>query len=275
MRSGITLPSLLLSIVLHALLALLLVLNIQLIPHDIARPVQSVSIVKAVTVDSRKVDAELNRLKEIDRKKAAELKKKEEDLKSRLEDLQKKTAVAENRRKEEEKRLTEVQQKKEEQEKAREAEEEKVAELKKKQQDDLERKKKEETEKKKKEEEQKRKADEQALKKQMEDEQHEQDAERLRQEQGELDQYAARIQDAIRREFNTTGLPPGLSCVLEIRMIPGGEVVSVRISKSSGNEVFDQRAEVAVSKAAPLPVPDDAQLFEKMRELHLTFAPEP
>jgi len=262
--SGIRLPSLFVSVLLHAVLALLLVMNFQLLPHKPVKPVQSVSIVKTVTVDSAKVDAELERLRNIEKKKESEQRRREEELKSRLEELRKKTAVVESKRKEEEKRLADIELKKE-------AEEEKAAELKKKTEE--EKKKKAEEEKKRKAE-QKRKEDEELLKKQMEQEQREQDAERLRGEQRELDLYAARINDAIRREFNTAGLPPGLSCVLQIRMIPGGEVVAVRVSKSSGNPVFDRRAEVAVSKAAPLPVPENARLFEKMREINLTFAPE-
>ena len=271
MTSGIRLPSLFVSIVLHAVLALLLLSNLQLLPRKTLTPVASVSIVKTVAVDSKQVDAELERLRTVEKKKETEQKRKQEELESRLKELQKKTAVAETKRKQEEKRLAEIEEKKEQEQKEREEEEKKAAELKQKEEDA---KKKKAEEEKKQKEEQKRKEAEQALKKQMEQEQGEQEAERLRRDQGEIDRHAARIVDAIRREFNIAGLPPGLSCVLQIRMVPGGEVVAVRVSKSSGNAIFDQRAEVAVSKAAPLPVPGDARLFEKMREINLTFAPE-
>ncbi|MBI2992872.1 MAG: cell envelope integrity protein TolA [Gammaproteobacteria bacterium] len=272
LTSGIRLPSLVVSILLHAVLALLLVLNIELLPHKPVPPVANVNIVRTVTVDSAKVDAELERLRDIERKKENELKRREEELKSRIEELRRKTAVAETKRKEEEKRLAEIEKKKDEEQKLREAEEMKAAVLKKKQEEETQKKAEEERKQK---EEQKRRENEEQLKNQMEVEQREQDAERLRREQGELDRYKARIKDAIRREFNTSGLPPGLSCILQIRMIPGGEVVAVRVSKPSGNPVFDRRAEVAVSKAAPLPVPENVELFEKMREINLTFAPEP
>ena len=57
-------------------------------------------------------------------------------------------------------------------------------------------------------------------------------------------------------------------------MIPGGEVVEARITRSSGNSVFDRRAETAMSKASPLPVPDNPRIFAKMREINLVFAPQ-
>ncbi|MEX2353281.1 MAG: cell envelope integrity protein TolA, partial [Gammaproteobacteria bacterium] len=98
-------------------------------------------------------------------------------------------------------------------------------------------------------------------------------AEQDRQDQTVIGQYVGRIQAAITREFNTAGLPGGMSCVLQIRMIPGGEVVQATIIKSSGSAVFDSRAEIAVKRASPLPVPDDQRVFGKMREIRLTFAP--
>jgi colicin import membrane protein len=107
----------------------------------------------------------------------------------------------------------------------------------------------------------------------MEAEQREREAEQLRQDDLLLAQYTARINAAIIQNFNLTGLPPGLSCVLRIRMVPGGEVVAVQIATSSGNPVFDQRATDAVTKASPLPAPDDPRLFEKMRDIRLIFKP--
>jgi len=56
-------------------------------------------------------------------------------------------------------------------------------------------------------------------------------------------------------------------------MIPGGDVVEVRIDKSSGNTLFDSRAEIAVKRASPLPVPENPRIFDKMRVIRLTFAP--
>lgn len=260
MYSGITFRSLLLSVALHVVFGALLLLNIELFPRALVPPVQHVKIVRAVKVDDRQVEAELKRLQDIDKQKEAEQKKKEQELAARLEELRKKTDEAERKRKAEEKRLADLEQKKKQEQKERE---------------DLDRKRRQDEEQKKQaEEEKKRKEAEEAMKKQVAEEEQRLNEQRLRDEQNVISEYSERIRDAIRQEFNTTGLPDGLYCVLQIRMIPGGEVVEVRIAKSSGNAVFDRRAEVAVGKAAPLPVPGDARLFEKMRELRLTFAPE-
>ena len=66
----------------------------------------------------------------------------------------------------------------------------------------------------------------------------------------------------------------GLSCVIRITLVPGGEVAGVQIVQSSGNAAFDRQAENAVRKAAPLPVPEDPRLFQQMRSLSIVFAPK-
>jgi colicin import membrane protein len=258
----LTLRSFLLSIVLHGLAAALLVMSFDFTPK--LEPVAAVpiNIVEAVKVDAREVEAEVEKLRAADRRKEDERKK----LEKQVADMQKKAAAAEKQRKAEELKLADLQKKKEQEQKEREEEEKKLAETKK-EQEELEKKRKLEEEKKRKEEEaKKRKAAEEALRKQME-------AEQVREDQALINQYGARILDAISREFNLTGLPPGLACVLRIRMVPGGEVVAVQVATSSGNAVFDQRASDAVTKASPLPAPEDPRLFEKMRDIRLTFKP--
>ena len=66
----------------------------------------------------------------------------------------------------------------------------------------------------------------------------------------------------------------GMKCKVLVRIIPGGDVVSVRIIESSGNIAFDQSVEQAVRKAAPLPVPKaDSGLFDQFREVEFVFDP--
>jgi len=265
----LTFRSFLLSVVLHVLAAALLVVSFDYTPVLAAAPAVPVNIVEAVKVDAKDVEKEVERLREADRKKEDDRKKFEKQIA----DMQKKAVAVEKQRKAEEEKLVELQKKKEQEQKAREAEEKKLAETKR-QQEELDKKRKLEEEKKRKEEEEKkRKAAEEAMRKQMEAEQREHDAEQLRQDQSLLAQYTARINSAIMQNFNLTGLPPGLQCVLRIRMVPGGEVVAVQIATSSGNAVFDQRAADAVTKASPLPAPEDPRLFEKMRDIRLTFKP--
>ncbi|MEQ8938113.1 MAG: cell envelope integrity protein TolA [Gammaproteobacteria bacterium] len=46
------------------------------------------------------------------------------------------------------------------------------------------------------------------------------------------------------------------------------------IAKSSGNELFDKRAETAVYSASPLPVPYEPRVFNQMRTIQITFRPK-
>jgi colicin import membrane protein len=65
----------------------------------------------------------------------------------------------------------------------------------------------------------------------------------------------------------------GLSCDVEVKLIPGGEVILVKIIKSSGNAVFDASVERAVYKASPLPVPKEVSAFDSFRRLRFNFKP--
>jgi colicin import membrane protein len=56
--------------------------------------------------------------------------------------------------------------------------------------------------------------------------------------------------------------------------MPGGEVMGVEIVKSSGDATYDRQAENAVRKASPLPVPEEARLFQKFRRFNLVFSPQ-
>ena len=79
--------------------------------------------------------------------------------------------------------------------------------------------------------------------------------------------------NAIKSKFNKTGLKGGLSCKILIRMSEDGTVLESNIVESSGNDLFDQRADKAVHSASPLPVPTEIRLFNKMRTIRITFEP--
>ncbi|MGI9211081.1 MAG: cell envelope integrity protein TolA, partial [Methylococcaceae bacterium] len=66
----------------------------------------------------------------------------------------------------------------------------------------------------------------------------------------------------------------GMSCIIQVKTIPGGEVASVRIIKSSGDSAFDRSAEAAVYKASPLPMPTDSKVEQQLRSFTFTFKPE-
>jgi len=90
----------------------------------------------------------------------------------------------------------------------------------------------------------------------------------------ELEKYIPYIQDKVQRNWiRPPGSPEGLVCVVNVRLIPGGEVVGARVVQGSGDAVFDRSVESAVLKASPLPLPDDATLFRHFREINFKFNP--
>jgi len=277
------------SVILHLVALGMLMFSFDLTP-TLRQPIaNNAEIIDAVTVDSAQVEQELNEIKALEQQRQQEREKQ-------LADMQKQSQDAERKRQQEERRLADIKKQQQLEETRRKAEELKLVDIKnqqqqrlkeeeiklaqaKKQQEELKKRQEEEEQQRKEEAEQKRQEElrlaEQARKKQ--------EAERLaaeqKQRQAEQDRqdmtvsYVARIANAIEREFNTAGLTEGLSCIFEIRMIPGGEVAEVKVVKTSGNSVFDSRAEIAVKRASPLPVPDNPRIFGKMREIRLTFAP--
>lgn len=93
--------------------------------------------------------------------------------------------------------------------------------------------------------------------------------------QGVVDKYKALIIQAISEKWI---VPPGadkkLSSELLIRLAPGGLVMDVSVTKSSGDPALDSSARAAVLKASPLPVPSDSGAFEAFRQFVLKVKPE-
>jgi colicin import membrane protein len=90
-----------------------------------------------------------------------------------------------------------------------------------------------------------------------------------------VDEYIGRIAARIRRFIV---LPPGVAknikAEFSVTLLPGGEVLNASLSKSSGNEAYDNAVERAILKAQPLPLPPAEQnLFNKFRDLRLKFSP--
>src|SRR3972149_2950357 len=167
---------------------------------------------------------------------------KQEDEKKKLEEQQRLDEL--------EKKATEEKKKSEDLKKQRLEEEKKL----------LEAKKKKEQEQKLREEEQKKLAD---LEKQKQD---------ITLQQ----KIVAEIKSQVRRNFNQTGLPPGLQCKVNIRLLPGGDVINANVVQSSGNDIFDRRALTAVQKSSPFSsVPDDMEIFERIKIRDITFTFEP
>jgi colicin import membrane protein len=283
------------SVILHLLAFGLLLVSLDISPPVMQPAGSTMEIIDAVAIDSSQVEQELNRVREVEQQRVDAQARQQRELENKLNELEKKTQQAEQQRKQEELRLADLKKKQQAEEVRRKEEEQKLAEARKKQEElaktEAEKKRLAEEQRKKEElakaEAEKKRLEEEAQKKKLAEEARQKQeaearaaaaaaaasAEQDRQDQGIIGQFVGRIQGAITREFNTAGLPTGLSCILQIRMIPGGEVVEARIVKSSGNAVFDSRAELAVKRASPLPVPEDQRVFNKMREIRLTFAP--
>ena len=91
-----------------------------------------------------------------------------------------------------------------------------------------------------------------------------------------IDDWKARIQARIK---NRVVVPPNMEgnpeARFEVVLLPGGEVLSATLKKSSGNPVYDKAVERAIMVAQPLPVPTDTDLFQEyFRELNLVFRPK-
>jgi colicin import membrane protein len=65
---------------------------------------------------------------------------------------------------------------------------------------------------------------------------------------------------------------PGITCIVSVTQVPGGEVTAVRVSSCNPDEAaLRESVEAAVYRASPLPTPPANVPFE--RNLELTFAP--
>ena len=288
-----TLSSSVLSLILHLVVGVLLIFSFEFTPQPKNQVRKDVNIVKAVAVDKKQVELELERIRKIEEekhkkekqrldeleKKAKNLEKKRKEEEKKLADAKKKKQQEQKKLKEERARLATLEKEKTELKKQRELEEKRIKEA----EDKAEKLKAEEEARKKKEvdakkavEEKKRKDAEAVVKKRFEEElAAEEDEEQRSKDQKLINNIASNIIRSIESKFNKASLPDGLECILRVSLVRGGTVTGVSISKSSGNDIFDRRAVNATQKASPLPVPDDIATFERLdlREINVTFKP--
>ncbi|MPN42721.1 hypothetical protein SDC9_190278 [bioreactor metagenome] len=90
--------------------------------------------------------------------------------------------------------------------------------------------------------------------------------------QGAIDAY----QNAIRTKVRGNLLrPPGLTgnpeAIFEVDQLPTGEVLTIRLKRSSGVPALDDAIERAIRRSSPLPLPTQRELFQ--RTLELKFRP--
>jgi colicin import membrane protein len=88
--------------------------------------------------------------------------------------------------------------------------------------------------------------------------------------------YTGRIKSKIRGfipEHVLEGVPDSAQVEFDVTLLPGGDVFTVRKTRSSGNAAYDEAVERAILRAKPLPLPEGTELFGNFRELHLSFRP--
>lgn len=82
--------------------------------------------------------------------------------------------------------------------------------------------------------------------------------------------YVGRIRGKIRG--NIHAVPPDVKgnpeAIFDVTQLPSGEIVTVRLKRSSGYAALDAIIERAILTSSPLPKPQQADLFERSLELH-------
>ena len=212
-------------------------------------------IVQATTVDVKQVEKELQKIKAAERQKQSE--------------LERAAKKAENERKKEEQKLADAKKKRITEQK--EAEKKRQEEAKRLQ--ELETKRKEEEERLAKLEQQKR---EEEFRNKLKAEQERLAKESDKQKQSVINQYKAMITAKVRQNWIVpASATEGMSCEVQVRLIPSGDVITVQLTRSSGDETFDRSVENAVRKASPLPVPPvESGAFDLFRDLKFPFTLE-
>jgi colicin import membrane protein len=286
------------AVLMHLVLLLLLVFSLDWTPKAIKpgtnKPIQAqlVDMSKLKAIEEKK-QAEQQRIKEEKRKLEQQKLRKAEAERNKKVEQERKAEAERNKKVEQERKVEAERKKKAEQEKKRkvEAERNKKAEQEKKRKAEAEREKKAEQEKKRKSEAERKKKAEQEKKRKAEAERKKKaEAEAARRKEAEqalqaqlaeeqaqhaLSQYIPHIQAKIQRNWlRPPGSSAGLSCLILVKLIPGGEVVDAKVVRSSGDPLFDRSVETAVLKASPLPLPQDAAMFKHFREIQFIFIPD-
>jgi len=286
------------ALVVHAALVIFLVFNFDWsTERQIAQP--QAAVIQAVVIDESKVRKEQEKLKKFEDRKHRDEEKRKKRVEDEVKAAENKRLEAENKRVEEEKRLLNVQKKrKEEEKKANEAKIEREQEIKKAKEErkkrkaeEKERKKREEIERKQEEEERTRKEEverkrrkekerqqqedkrqreeaEEALRKQLDEEQLVLDAVANRRRKTLMSAYVEAIRQDVERSWRKPpSVKSGMSCVVSVNQIPGGEVVDAKIVKCNTSDANFRTSVVnAVFKASPLPKPGDSVLFQRKIE---------
>ncbi|HTJ96494.1 MAG TPA: cell envelope integrity protein TolA [Rhodocyclaceae bacterium] len=87
-----------------------------------------------------------------------------------------------------------------------------------------------------------------------------------------LQDYLSSIRGKVRGNLvPTLGVVGNPEAVFEVTQLPSGELLDLRLVKSSGNRALDDNIERAIRRSSPLPKPDRPEDFQRI--LKLTFRP--
>ncbi|MBT6207605.1 MAG: TonB C-terminal domain-containing protein, partial [Francisellaceae bacterium] len=88
----------------------------------------------------------------------------------------------------------------------------------------------------------------------------------------EYTKVVAQIQTSVIEKRNLiSAFSDELICEVQFRLLTDGNVASVKIVKSSGNDAYDESAKIAVYKAAPFDIPKDQELLSRLKDIILVF----
>jgi colicin import membrane protein len=220
------------------------------------------STVKAVVVDEKKIEAEINKLKKAEnkeqQKKLAQqkkIKREADKARKKLEAEKKKLAMLRKKQAEEKKKAEAERRKREAERKKREAEKKRLEQ----------------------EEEKRRQQEDADLKRRIaEEERREEEARLAAEHEGKLKSLRSQYVKLIEQKVERNWLRPvtstsDMSCEVIVNQTSLGDVVSVKLQDCSDDQVFQRSVERAVRKASPLPPPPSPEVFD--REIHFTFRP--
>ncbi len=91
--------------------------------------------------------------------------------------------------------------------------------------------------------------------------------------QGGLDEWNLRVRERVESNwYRPATARRGLHCRVAVTLVPGGTVVSAVVEDCNGDAAVRESLRTAVLRSSPLPMPQDARLFE--RQLVLEFTPD-
>lgn len=94
-------------------------------------------------------------------------------------------------------------------------------------------------------------------------------------EKSEIDKYLDGIRSKVRRfVLVPPGVPDNAEAEFSVTLLPGGEVLDAKLTKSSGNPAYDKAIEAAIIKAQPFVVPAGNQFQQYFRRFTMTFRPK-